>query len=138
MTALTEFLFPAPAQRNVLSILGWWEKRRVPYNLAVGAAGLASVAWIAVAELITPGGPRLVLVPWQPIVLFGIGANVFYTLGSVIESLALKVWGHGLFPIGPGLYRMGLTFSVGLALLPGMVFTLSMIVRITLAIFGVI
>ena len=43
-----------------------------------------------------------------------------------------------MFPIGPGLYRMGLTFSVGLALLPGMVFTLSMILRITLAIFGVI
>ena len=138
MTALTDFLFPAPAQRNVRSIVGWWEKRRVPHNLAVGAAGLSSVARIVIAKLIAPGGPGLILVPWQPIVVFGIGANVFYALGSVIESLALKIWGHQLFPIGPGLYRIGLTFSLGLALLPGMVFTLSMILRITLVVFGVL
>ena len=138
MTALTEFLFPTPAQRNVGSIVTWWEKRRVPYNLAVGAAGLASVAWIAIAELIAPGGPGLILVPWQPIVLFAVGANVFYTLGSVIESIAHKVWGREILPIGPGLYRMGLTFSVGLALLPGLIFTVSMIIRIILAIVGVI
>lgn len=138
MTALTEFLFCMPAQRNVGSIVRWWEKRRAPYNLMVGVAGLASVVWIAIAELIAPGGPGLILVPWQPIVLFGVGANVFYTLGSIIESIAHKIWGRELLPIGPGLYRMGLTFSLGLALLPGMLFTVSMIVRVVLSMFGAI
>ena len=138
LSSLTEFLFPTPAQRNVGAIVTWWEKRRVPYNLMVGAAGLASVAWIGVAEFLAPGGAGFILVPWQPIVLFGVGANVFYTLGSVFESIALKIWGREVLPIGPGLYRMGLTFSVGLALLPGMIFTVSMIIRIILAIVGVI
>ena len=138
MTALTEFLFPMPAQRNVGSIVRWWEKRRAPYNLMVGVAGLASVVWMPIAEFIAPGGPGLILVPWQPIVVFGVGANVFYTLGSIIESIAHKTWGNELLPIGPGLYRMGLTFSLGLALLPGMLFTVSMIVRVILAIVGVI
>lgn len=138
MTALTEFLFPTPAQRNVASIVTWWEKRRLPYNLMVGAAGLASALWIPIAELLAPGGAGFIFVPWQPIVLFAVGANVFYTLGSVVESVVHKVWGNELLPIGPGLYRMGLTFSVGLALLPGMLFTISLIVRVILAVVGVI
>ena len=53
--ALTEFLFPAPAQRNVGSILTWWERRRIPYNIAVGVCGAASVTWIFVGEFIKIG-----------------------------------------------------------------------------------
>ena len=134
MSSLAEFLFPAPAQRSARSILVWWEHRRLTYNLAVGAAGLASVAWIGLLESLIPGGPGFVLAPWQPIVLFGISANLCYTFGSLIESIALKIWGYGLLPIGPGLYRMGLTFSLGLALLPGLVTTLSLPIRLLLAV----
>ena len=93
---------------------------------------------LAVAEFLAPGGAGFVLVPWQPIVLFGVLANVCYTLGPVIESTVHKIWGNQLLPIGPGLYRMGLTFSVGLALLPGMIFTISLIIRVILAVVGVI
>lgn len=136
MSSLAEFLFPAPAQRSARSILIWWERRRLTYNLAVGAAGLASVAWIVLAEFLIPGSPGFILAPWQPIVLFGIGANLCYTFGSVLELIAFKIWGYGLLPIGPGLYRMGLTFSLGLALLPGLVMTISLPIRVLLAIEG--
>ena len=37
---LANFLYPEPAARDSLSIIKWWEKRRVPYNLFVG--GVAS------------------------------------------------------------------------------------------------
>lgn len=138
MSALTEFLFPAPAKRTAGAILGWWEKRRLPFNLAVGAAGLASLGWIWVAEGILSGGSflRLGSLPWQPVVAFGVLANVCYLLGPTVEILIEKLWGREVMPTGPVLYRMGLTFSVGLALLPGMVMTVSFVIRTLMAIFG--
>ena len=45
-------------------------------------------------------------------------ANVCYSLGACAEILLQKVWGWKLLPTGPVLFRMGLTFSVGLTLLP--------------------
>lgn len=138
MSALTEFLFPAPARRTAGAIVGWWEKRRLPYNLAVGAAGLASMGWIWLAETILSGGNflRVGVPPWEPIVLFGVVANVCYLLGPAVEIVIEKLWGREVLPTGPVLYRMGLTFSVGLALLPGLIMTFSFVVRTLLAIFG--
>ena len=134
MSALTEFLFPAPARRSAGAIFGWWEKRRLPYNMIVGAAGMASLTWMWVAETIL--GSAFNSFPWQPIVVVGLLANVCYTLGPLTEMLIDKIWGRDVAPSGPVLYRMGLTFSVGLALLPGMIMTFSFVVRTLIAIFG--
>ena len=43
MSAITEFLYPTPAKRTVGGIVKWWEKRRLAYNVAVGASGLFSL-----------------------------------------------------------------------------------------------
>jgi len=118
--SLGEFLFPEPAPRSVGKILLWWERRRLFYNVAVGVAGLATLGVFTTMATI---GTRGLFVPWQPAVAFGVLANVCYTLGGAIEIAALKIWGRSMLPIGPALYRMGLTFSVGLALLPGLVAT---------------
>jgi hypothetical protein len=119
MTQLTEFLFPAPAERRAGAIVSWWEGRRLAYNLWVGAAGTFTVAAGLVLSVLPPGGPGLPpLDMWKPIVVFGILANVFYTAGPVVEILAHKIFGRQLLPVGPALYRIGLTFSVGLALFP--------------------
>ncbi len=62
MTALSEFLFPAPAKRTAGAILGWWEKRRLSYNAAVGSAGLVSVGLMYPRSVdgddLTPLGPH--------------------------------------------------------------------------------
>ena len=72
-----------------------------------------------VLSVIPPGGMGLPpLEIWRPIVIFGLLANVFYTAGPVVEILAHKLFGRQVLPVGPALYRMGLTFSVGLALFP--------------------
>ena len=134
MSALTEFLFPAPAKRTAGAIFGWWEKRRLPYNLIVGVTGLASVTWIWLGE--TMMGSAFGSFPWQPIVIVGVLANICYTLGPIIETFIEKLWDGEVLPAGPVLYRMGLTFSVGLMLLPGMIMTVSLIVRTMIAIFG--
>ena len=125
MTSLTEFLFPAPAARATGAIIRWWESRRLAYNLAVGAAGTVSFIVVSIGDSILMGVPHLM--PWPFAVMFGLGANVMYCLGPTIEILIEKVWGRTVLPTGPGLYRMGLTFSVGLALFPSLIMTISLV-----------
>ena len=133
MTALANFLFPAPAERRVGAIMRWWESRRLPYNLIVGAAGLFSLAvGQTVAWIFSDSG----MVPWQPVVAFGVLANVCYSLGPVVELSIQKLWGRTVLPVGPALFRMGLTFSVGLAFLPALIITMLTVVRIIAIMLG--
>ena len=133
--SLTEFLFPAPAERRTGAILRWWEKRRLPYNLAVGSAGLVSLATGLLVSLMPPAGflPPLRFL-WIPVVIFGVLANVCYLLGPAAEILATKVWGRQVLPTGPALYRMGLTFSVGLALFPALLAVIGWVIRIVITV----
>ena len=119
MTALTEFLYPAPARRDIRSIVAWWERRRLPFNLAVGAAGLLSWGLSTLLFLLPPNGV-VGVIPWQAALAFGVMANVCYGFGALSEVILEKAWRGRLYPTGPALYRMGLTFSVGLALLPAL------------------
>ncbi len=125
MHSLTEFLFPEPARRTPGAIIGWWEKRRLAYNLAVGAAGSVSFVAMSIVDSILKGTPHLV--PWPFVVLFGLGANVMYLLGPTLEILIATVWGRTVLPAGPSLYRMGLTFSVGLALFPTLIMMIALV-----------
>lgn len=134
MTELTEFLFPAPARRTVGGIVRWWESRRLAYNVFVGGAGLLSLGIINLVALIPPGVPGGT-VPWQGVVVFGVMANVCYLLGPTIEIALHKLWGEKLLPVGPGLFRMGLTFSVGLALFPALLFMIAWVVQVVIGLF---
>ena len=132
--SLGEFLFPAPAPRSTGAILRWWEKRRLAYNLAVGAAGSVSFVAMSVVNSILRGD--LQLVPWQFVLIFALGANVMYLLGPALEVLIHQVWGRTVLPAGPALYRMGLTFSVGLALFPTLIMTISLVGWFIAGVFG--
>lgn len=131
MTTLTEFLFPAPARRSAGAIILWWEGRRLPFNLWVGSAGLVSLLVVTGVAAALDGVfilPYLVI----PSAMFGGLANVCYLLGPTAEILIHAVWGRRVLPTGPTLYRMGLTFSVGLALLPTLLVTLVLVVSVVL------
>lgn len=135
MSALTEFLFPAPARRTVGSIVGWWESRRLKYNAIVGGAGVLSVGISTVIAHLPPLHTDVgLLPPWQPIVVFGVLANVCYFLGPAVEVAVEKLWGRQVLPVGPSLFRMGLTFSVGLAFLPTLLLLFHWIWRIVYAV----
>jgi hypothetical protein len=135
MTDLTEFLFPAPAPRNTVAVVRWWEGRRLGYNALVGTAGLFaytfSHVWAALPPNPHPGVPLLVAVP------FGIAANVCYCLGPLLEIGVQKFFGRAMLPIGPTLFRMGLTFSVGLAMLPALISPADFMVRVVRFVLGV-
>lgn len=128
--SVVDFLYPTPAKRDSMSILRWWEKRRVPYNLIVGGAGTVATATFIFFAMIPPFGSVPSLQILIPIGVFGVMANVCYTLGSLVEILTLKIWGREVLPIGPALFRMGLTFSVGLALLPALLILIIWVARI--------
>jgi hypothetical protein len=133
MTDLANFLFPAPAPRTTGAILRWWEARRLAYNLIVGSAGVVTLGMLGLAVWLEPGGQGFV--PWQPVVAFGVLANLCYLLGPTVEIALHRIWGRTLLPVGPALFRMGLTFSVGLALLPSLVIAVLTVVRLILWIF---
>jgi hypothetical protein len=128
MSALTEFLFPAPAPRSIGGIAAWWEKRRLAYNAAVGGAGLVSLVAVTLVASAVEG--TLVVPPWQAVAVFGVMANVCYLLGPLVEGAAHLLWGRSVLPIGPALYRAGLTFSVGLAFLPTLLVLMLAVARV--------
>lgn len=136
MSAITEFLYPTPAKRTVGGIVKWWETRRLAYNVAVGSAGLVSLATSFVLLALPPNGqflPPLALLPG--VAVFGIMANICYCFGPTAEVLVEKIWGRQLLPTGPALYRAGLTFSVGLALFPALMSTFFWVARVVFSIF---
>ena len=134
MTELTEFLFPAPARRTVGGIVRWWESRRLAYNLFVGGAGFLSLGAIKLITLLPPALPGA-RVPWLAVVGFGVMANVCYLLGPAVEIALQKLWGEKLLPVGPGLFRMGLTFSVGIALFPTLIVMMGWVIRVVSGLF---
>jgi len=136
MTTLTEFLFPAPAERTIPGILAWWERRRRPYNLAVGSAGLVTLAF-GVGQAWLPWGlPFALGGVVLPAAAFGLMANVCYLLGPVAEIAIDRLWGRTVLPIGPTLYRIGLTFSIGLALFPILIMMIGWVARIVAGVVG--
>lgn len=135
MNALTEFLFPAPAERSAKSIIGWWEKRRLAYNVWVGGAGLLSLGIVSVVSALPPMAHPLPFFPVVGAVVFGVMANLCYLLGPTAEILVEKLSKGSILPTGPVLYRMGLTFSVGLALFPALLMVIEWVVRIVMSVF---
>jgi hypothetical protein len=126
-TSIARFLFPAPAQRSTAAIFIWWESRRLAYNAIVGATGVFSLGVMALIANLPPGSTELPPVPL--VILYGIGANLCYCLGPLAESALELIWPRKLLPTGPALFRMGLTFSLGLTVLPIAVMALDWLVR---------
>ena len=57
-------------------------------------------------------------------------ANAFYFLGPLVELAIDKLWGREVLPTGPALFRMGLTFSVGLTFVPTMLMVVFWVLRV--------
>lgn len=92
-------------------VIRWWELRRIPYNLVllvIGAMALYGAVWVLSGKR-----PGLTLGAWPvaiPCFIYGFMANIFYTLGWVVE-----LWGRATDP-GAARRRAVLTFRAGFAL----------------------
>lgn len=117
---LADFLYPRPAKRGVGAIFKWWERRRLAYNAIIAAGGAVTLTVAGLGNLLV-GNP--ITLGWllTPVVPVLLAANACYTLGPIVESLAHKLWGREVLPVGPHLFRAGLIFSVGLTLVLPMI-----------------
>lgn len=122
---------------SALQRIGWWEIRRIPYNLIVGLTGIFAVVLIfisgAVAERITgtpmglPDPPIFALVG---VVIYGILANACYTGGWITELFVVKVWEESGKSFGEISFTLGFIFSVLLTLSIGLFFSALNVIQI--------
>lgn len=135
MSRLVQVLYPlADGRRTPLTLLRWWESRRLFYNLVVGGTGIITLGGITVLTVGEFGLSNIEVL--APVVAYGIAANLCYSLGWGLEMLARMVWGDEAPDIGPLLFRQGLIFSVGLTLIPLFMTTLLTIARLLVWVAG--
>ena len=129
-TIVERYLFsPLYFPRSAWAVLGWWERRRLFYNLVVGSAGLITTAAALSLTLLPPlsgqGGPTLILIP-----VYALWANIFYSLGAPVDLLLRRWLKERAGPVAQAMFRYGLAFSVGLTLLPIPMLLLTLILRV--------
>jgi len=127
---LSHLLYPRAAARSAGAIVKWWEKRRLSYNLIVGGGAGLSVVIGSLLWLLPPNDLPLEIIPLEGYLGFLFLINLSYSVGPATEFLAHKLWGTHVRPVDPTLFRMGLTFSLGLTLvLPVIVFVIQWVFR---------
>lgn len=125
MTVATPPADPSLAARSTpWSAIVWWEIRRIPFNIALAVAGLASLAAIygVFDPLVPPGEDLIEPVPlYLAVGLYAAMANAGYTLGWVSEL----IWSGGdparTEPFRARVFYAGLLGSVTLTLAPAAV-----------------
>jgi hypothetical protein len=118
MTTVEKYFFtPLYYPRSSWAVLGWWESRQPLFNLSVGAAGLLTLTTVTLLAHLPPGAVGFP-VPWRAVLLYGLMANVCYTLGPLGDLLPRHALGSRAPAIAPVLFRYGFVFAVGLTLLP--------------------
>ena len=113
---LLSTLLAAPGKHNnVLSILMWWEARRPAYNVVVGLCGGLTIAVMGL--LFHVYGHHLL----SGIVVYGIAANICYSIGAPAEMVAWLLWRDRATHVGPIFLSLGTIFSTALTLGIGLV-----------------
>ena len=115
-------LTPPEESRPWWKVITWWEVRRIPCNLIVGCVGFVCLLlfflFIHLAHELTPGEDAV-----EPMALFiaPILFNVAYTGGWIAELMLRIVWREQTSRIAPALFKLGLTFSLFVVMLPAVV-----------------
>ncbi len=107
------------------SVIVWWEKRRIPYNIIVGSGAIISLVlfyvFILSANVLQPGEDAE-----EPLgLLFGaivgpILINICYTVGWVTEIFARIVLHNKSNKLGPQLFKLGIGFSLFIVFIPSL------------------
>ncbi len=127
-STFVERLFRRSTSLNRYEIVGWWELRRLPYNLVVGATGIVTVVIMVVTSIICEkrigvaiGMPDPPIFAIFGIVAYGMAANACFTAGWVVELVLGEVWGVRSPRFAEIAFGLGLLGSVLLTLLPAAV-----------------
>ena len=82
--------------------IGWWEARRVAFNLVIGGAGILSG-----------------LVAVLAVVIYAIFANICYTGGWIVELVIRQAWPEQADRFATLTLALGIIFAIALTLSPG-------------------
>jgi hypothetical protein len=103
----------------MLSIIGWWELRRIAYNVIVGSVGLCSLVlffvFITHCGVLAPGedAEEPLAIIFAPFLI-----NICYTAGWFVEIISRFIFRERIERLGPLLLKFGLGLSLSVALLP--------------------
>lgn len=110
-------------------VIGWWEARRLIFNIVVGACGVVTCLTVLLIAVVgdslfgiplgLPDPPIFALIA---VILYGIMANVCYTGGWVVELLVRKAWPQESESFATLAFALGLVFATFLTILPGISF----------------
>jgi hypothetical protein len=113
-------MFSVPQEpRSLLGVIGWWELRRVPYNIIIGSVGLCSLVlffvFITHCAVLEPGEDAVepIAIIFAPLLI-----NVGYTGGWFVEIISRFIFRERIERLGPLLLKFGLGFSLLVALFP--------------------
>ena len=117
-----QWLFTAPEEPvTTRRVIGWWELRRIPFNLIIGSVGLLAlgifITCIESADVLKLGEDAV-----EPLALMiaPVLANVCYTGGWLVD-VPLRLIRHAVSPrFTPGLFRLGLLFSLFVVSFPAL------------------
>ena len=110
MKILNTLLSVDKADRSAIQIIGWWEIRRIIYNLIVLICGLISMSIMSALVNLKPGED---LQEPLAIIAFGILCNLCYSLGWLTELFNKKNKTYG-----PKMFKRGLYFTLFWVFLP--------------------
>ena len=109
-------------------VIGWWEARRIPFNLIVGSVGILTCMVVGVvalgseilfnSEFGLPNPPAVALIG---IIIYGILANVCFTGGWVAELIVRRLWPREADRFATLSFSLGVIFSVLLTLIPAII-----------------
>ena len=110
MKMLDRLLTVDKEDRNTFQIIGWWEMRRILYNLIVLICGVISLLVMSAFVDLEPSEDLI-----EPFAIFGFGilCNLGYTLGWLTEVFNKKGKTYG-----PGIFKIGLYFTLFWVFLP--------------------
>ncbi|MBI1963355.1 MAG: hypothetical protein HY616_02680 [Candidatus Rokubacteria bacterium] len=124
--ALARWLFSHQLEKShPAHVVAWWELRRLPYNVIVGAtAALSLGVFFAVgftcerAAGVPLGFPTPPLLVAIAVLAYGVVVNVFYTGGWILELLVARLWRVSTPAFGPIAFTLWTTLSVVVTLIP--------------------
>jgi hypothetical protein len=128
--AITWLFAPPEEPRQWWQVIAWWELRRIPYNLIVGGVGFISLLlfylFISLAQGVESGidaiEPLALLI--APILL-----NMAFTAGWLGELFLRIAWQVQSPIIATAFLKLGLSFSLLVAILPSVIWSCIWIAR---------
>jgi hypothetical protein len=108
---LKNVLTALPENRSNKEIIRWWEQRRVFYNVVMLVAGCCTILLALILKEIVANDLFNVI---PPVLVFALSANLFYTLGWVVEIACKKYMQDKeiIQRAGPVLFIAGVSFSI--------------------------